>query len=188
VSARRTTKARAAPAFQMAVDFLPESVLPVPGRLGMTHVPGAWGSGRDVDSDVRLREDLAAIAGVHAAKVLVTLLERMEVAEVGDLAREARRARLRWIHFPIADGWVPSDEAAAGRLVGRILRALERGHDVVVHCWAGMGRTGMIGACCLVARGMPPEEAIAVVRATRDGTIQTAAQEEFVRSFATPAK
>lgn len=165
------------------IDWLPRSALALPGRLGLTCAPGLWSNGRDPDSDVRLREDLAAIAGVHRAKVLVTLLEPAEIAEVGDLRREVRRAGLAWIHFPVADMWIPTDADAARKLVARILRALERGDHVVVHCWGGLGRSGTIAAACLVARGAEPEKAIAAVRAARPGAVQTAAQELFVADF-----
>lgn len=169
--------------WSLRVDYLPREVLPLPGRLGLTRAPGRWFAGRAVDSAVRLREDVAALAEVHRAKVLVTLVERQELAELGDLPREARRARLTWIHFPIPDAWVPSDAGATRTLVDRLLRALQRGDDVVVHCWGGLGRAGTIAAACLVARGAAPAEAIALVRATRPGAVQTAAQERFVHDL-----
>jgi ADP-ribosyl-[dinitrogen reductase] hydrolase len=136
-----------------------------------------------MDSDARLREDLEALATVHRAKVLVTLVERAELVQLGDLRAEAPRAGLRWIHFPIPDMWVPSDVAATRRLVARILRALDRGGDVVVHCWGGLGRAGTVAACVLVARGCDPRRAIALVRAARPGAVQSMAQEMFVCSF-----
>lgn len=104
--------------YALRVDYLPASALGLPGRLGLTRAPGRLEAGRTLDSDLRLREDVEAIAGVHGAKVLVTLLERLELAEVGDLEREARRARLTWIHYPIADMWVPTDAASARRRGG----------------------------------------------------------------------
>jgi len=172
------------PEYSLRVDYLPRSALALPGRLGLTRAPGRWSPGRDLDSDVRLREDLAAIAGVHEAKVLVTLLERAELAELGDLDDMSRRAGLGWIHFPIPDMWVPADVAATRRLVRKILRALERGSNVVVHCWGGLGRTGTIAAACLVARGAPVDRALALVRAARPGAVETPAQVQFVRDLA----
>jgi protein-tyrosine phosphatase len=169
--------------YALRVDWLPHSALAVPGRLGLTRAPGRWAEGRNVDSDVRLREDLDALATVHGAKVLVTLLERAEIAEVGDLGSEARRSGVRWVHFPIPDMWVPSDIAATRRLVRQVLRALEGGEDVVVHCWGGLGRAGTIAACCLVSHGCEPRRAIAIVRSTRPGAVQSIEQELFVRGF-----
>jgi protein-tyrosine phosphatase len=169
--------------FHLQVDFLPRSALGLPGRLGLTRAPGRWWPGREGDSDARLREDLRAIAEDHGARVLVTLLERTELAELGDVGLAARRAGLEWIHFPIPDMWIPADVAAADGLVARMNELLERGECVVVHCWGGLGRAGMIAACCLVARGVEPGRAISLVRAARPGAVQSIEQELFVREF-----
>jgi ADP-ribosyl-[dinitrogen reductase] hydrolase len=169
---------------ELRVDLLPRSALALPGRLGLTHAPGRWSPGRHTDSDVRLREDLEIIARDHGARMLVTLVERNELVQLGNLRREARRAGLRWLHFPIPDMWIPSDVAATRRLVDRMLDALERGENVVVHCWGGLGRAGTIAACCLVAHGCEPRRAIALVRSARPGAVQSIQQELFVRQFA----
>jgi protein-tyrosine phosphatase len=171
---------------ELRVDFLPRSVLPLPGRLGLTQAPGRWWPGRHLDSDARLRDDLRTLVEDHGAKVLVTLLERAEIAELGNLRGFARRAGLEWVHFPIPDMWVPGDVEAARRLVQRILRSVERGDGVVVHCWGGLGRAGTIAASCLVARGVEPARAISLVRATRPGAVQSVEQERFVKEFAAP--
>lgn len=170
--------------YELRVDFLPASALSLPGRLGMTRAPGRWGPGRSPDPEVRLREDLAAIASHRRVRGLVTLLEREEIREIGDLAGQSRRLGLEWIHFPIVDMEAPKDSCAARALVERILRTLEAGDGVVVHCWGGLGRTGTVAASCLVARGASPSRALEMVRATREGAVQTAEQERFVMDFA----
>ncbi len=53
-----------------------------------------------------------------------------------------------------------------------------------MHCLAGLGRTGTIAACCLVASGRSPADAIRAVRAARPGSVQNPAQEAFVVAFA----
>ncbi len=166
------------------VDFLPRSLLGTPGRLGLTRAPGRLAPGRSLDSDLRLRRDLDVLAGDHGTRLLVTLLEQPEIDELGALGREARRAGMDWVHFPIPDMWFPSDLGKARKLVTRIVKALSGGGDVVVHCWGGLGRAGTIAAATLVARGLAPAAAIAAVRAAREGAVQTWEQERFVADFA----
>jgi protein-tyrosine phosphatase len=49
----------------------------------------------------------------------------------------------------------------------------------------GLGRSGTVAACFLVAAGMPPDTAIAAVRAARGPrALETVAQEDFVVTFA----
>ena len=61
--------------------------------------------------------------------------------------------------------------------------AVNAGQAVAVHCGAGLGRTGTLVACYLVAGGLSAEEAIAKVRRLRPGSIETLEQEAAVRTF-----
>ncbi len=104
------------------VDFLEGEVLGLPGRLGMTILPGVKDPGR---WDRELEPDLTRLTRHYGTDTLVTLLEREEFAMYGvpDLPERARRAGLDVVHFPIKDIQTPrksqSDEYAA--LVERLL-------------------------------------------------------------------
>ncbi len=57
---------------------------------------------------------------------------------------------------------------------------LQKGKIIIMHCYAGLGRTGTIAACFLVKLGINSSDAINLVRKTRSGTIETVWQEEFI--------
>jgi protein-tyrosine phosphatase len=165
------------------VDFLPWVALPTRGRLGLTHRPGAFVAGSSPDADERLERDVRSLARGHGASSLVTLLDPFELANAGRIDLAARRAGMRWSHYPVPDQATPTLEAAR-RKSRAILRDLRAGRTVVLHCKAGLGRSGTLAACVLVEAGMSGGEAIRAVREARPGAVESAAQEVFVREFA----
>jgi protein-tyrosine phosphatase len=171
---------------ELRVDFLAPDSHGLPGRLGITIAPGKWRPGLDPASDDLVRDDLTRLRDQYGAKVLVTLLEEFEMRRLGipELLAVARRMRFRVLWFPIPDVTVPADLPATVKLVGQVVDALAAGETVVVHCRGGLGRSGTIAACCLVAQGRGPREAIALVRAARPGAVEIREQEKFVERFA----
>lgn len=157
------------------------------GLIGMTFCPGkkqAHAVSGTWDRDLGL--DLGR---VHAwgAVAVVTLMEEHELAayQVERLGVVVEALGMEWHHLPIVDVGVPGRAfEAAWRQSGPRLRAhLLAGRRILLHCRGGLGRTGTIAARLLVELGVPPEDAIAAVRAARPGTIEVAAQEAHVRSI-----
>lgn len=155
------------------------------GRIGITFCPGksgpsSYGAGWCRDLGI----DLDVIREWGAATV-VSLIEdhEFEMLGVPDLGLEVRNRHMQWLHLPIRDVSVP-DATFEGRWTvhGEALRSqLRYGHDVLVHCRGGLGRSGTIAARLLVELGLEPSHAIEFVRSVRPGAIETLEQERHVR-------
>jgi protein-tyrosine phosphatase len=164
------------------VDFVSQTAHGLPGRLGLTIAPGKcddkWK--RDLAADLRRLRDY------YHADVLVSLLEPHEYQALGiaSLAEAAQEAGISVLRLAIQDVSVPASMEGCQATVAKVIGALADEKTVVVHCRGGLGRSGLVAACCLVACGDEPGVAISSVRQARPGAVETMAQERFVARFA----
>ena len=136
----------------------PPALVPVGGgALALTHRP---------------RRNAFAAWKASGVTHVVTLLTEREAAR--DIGEAVTNAGLRWLWIPMDGAKVP-DAARTEELLpalDEIAGILVRGGRVVVHCSAGIHRTGMFGYALLRRLGLVPEEAHAMLVALR---VETAA-------------
>jgi ADP-ribosyl-[dinitrogen reductase] hydrolase len=153
-------------------------------QIGMTFCPGKKDIGysgttweRELDADL----DVISAWGADA---VVTLLEEFELEMLGvsTLPVLLQNKGIEWHHLPIRDVDIPDHLFEERWLESgqRLKTILTCKGKVLLHCRGGIGRTGTIAAKLLVEFGFKPSEAIHLVRETRPGTIETAAQEQYV--------
>lgn len=129
----------------------------IPGSLWLASMPGRFESWSAFEAQAR-RADLALV---------VCLTPRSELAELSPRYHAALaqgKAPFRWLNVPMPNFGVPEDAAGFRRDVREIAHALEGGQSVMLHCAAGMGRTGSTAACVLKSLGLSTQEALQRVR------------------------
>jgi protein-tyrosine phosphatase len=156
---------------------LPEGLT---GRLFLHSMPGRYEAYEDARQE---------IARCQIARV-VCLAPLTEVKTKSPLYAQAIEATsLPWIQemFPVADYGIPENRDTFWRLAHRLATALQSGDRVLIHCGAGVGRTGMLAICVLFALGVTADHAHAAVGAAGSSP-ETSAQQEVISWVATRRK
>jgi len=173
------------------VDFVPHEALGLAGALGMTATPGRSDArAHDGPWERDLDRDLDRLVRFYHADTLVTLLERGQYVEdefaalkVLDLVMRAKHRGLDTEWIPMPDGGVPVGIEHLLTLAERLLNEMRDGRVAIVHCRDGLGRSGLVACCCLVALGATPTEALGTVRAIRPGAVGHPVQRQCLHSF-----
>lgn len=130
---------------------------PVTGSLWLAAMPGRF----EPWSAFEARAQSAALG------LVVCLTPRSELAELSPTYHAAVAqgdVPFRWLNLPMGNFGVPEDRAAFQQGVRQIAQALQHGDAVMLHCAAGIGRTGSTAACVLKALGLDTQDALQRVR------------------------
>ena len=153
-----------------------------PGKKQLNGLTGSWS--RDLYLD---------LARIHdwGATIVVSLIEAREFAflDVEALPDVVAELGMQWRHGPIPDRHPPHQQFMLGwsNLKGELMDELSSGKNIFIHCMGGLGRTGVVAAMLLIEAGYSAIQAITAVRSSRPHTIETSAQEDFVRNYAPKA-
>lgn len=152
------------------------------GLVGMCCCPGRIERHNDgVHRPRDLSEDLAMVCEWQPDRVISLVeLHEFDFLGVAQLPEKLERT-FHWQHHPIRDLSAPSEGVEEGSLLSQWFGLVSQGGRILLHCAAGLGRTGTVAARLLMMAGHDADTAIHLVRAARPGTIESVTQERFLR-------
>jgi protein-tyrosine phosphatase len=151
---------------------------PWPGKLAVATCPrgGKWLS----EEFARWRRE-----GVDTVLSLLTPQDQ-QVLDLRYEAIEAEANGMEFWSFPIPDHDVPHSDVQLARVLESLDKELASGTNVAVHCFAGIGRSGLVAACLLVTKGLDSKTAMSQVSDARGISVpETPEQRLWVDRFAT---
>jgi protein-tyrosine phosphatase len=116
---------------------------------------------------------------------VVSLLEPSEARSLGlDSEREQVKAHdMDFISFPIPDMGLPPSVEEFAQLSNTLFRQVNAGVNTLIHCHAGIGRSGLLVAGILLHCDMDPQQAFAYASRMRGIRVpETAEQEQWLIS------
>jgi protein-tyrosine phosphatase len=99
--------------------------------------------------------------------LVICLTPREEIAGAAVAYHRAiveGRLPFRWLNLPMRNYGLPLDVQGFRDGIEQAAAALRAGESVLLHCAAGMGRTGTAAACLLKHLGLPTDDALQRVR------------------------
>ncbi len=124
----------------------------------------------------------AGEVGLDGIVCLTPLHEVQRLSPSYHQAIAANTLPCRFTHLPMRDFGVPDQLTALRSGLAELVVQLRAGESLLLHCAAGIGRTGTTAACLLKSFGLSSEQAIAQVQAAGSNP-ETAVQSGLIDSF-----
>ena len=147
------------------------------GQLWISHYPGKIGvENKIIQAEIDLLEFKK-----KKIDIVVSLLEKEELKTLNVLTlfEIIKKHEFTHYNFPIEDKSVPKNKVQLHRLLDDLCDEIHKNKKIVLHCNAGLGRSGLIAALICKKLGVS-ENPISYIREHRPGCIETKDQEKMI--------
>lgn len=130
-----------------------------------------------------IEEDVEFLKKLNLSYIVVLLTgEELQRMPYPLLQAYEKELGVKVVHFPIEDYGVPRNMKEFSKLITYILQALGKG-NVLIHCAAGMGRTGLVATAALIRLRIPLVKALPYLRNKRPGLVERKTQYQFLQEY-----
>ena len=151
--------------------------------IGVSHCPGKYSNSSG--SEDQLRNDLKSLKN-QKVDAIISLISDFEIERLGIVNFRENLKYFGFIHYdlPINDFSVPKGDFTNSTrgLVMEITNLFKNKKSILVHCNAGLGRSGLIVGLVVKYVG-DLKDPVAHVRRFRPGAIETTEQKHFIANF-----
>lgn len=147
------------------------------GILFLHHMPA-----RSTEEYVETMEEFRSRAEAAHIHTILCLCSQAELEQKSpEYAKAIADGTLGYAfnRFAIEDYGIPSDIPAYISFITEAADLLKAGKNCILHCGAGIGRTGMTASCILSALGLPAAQADSIVSSAQAGA-ETNEQRAFI--------
>lgn len=147
----------------------------ISGQLFLHSMPGRFELFEETCSELKRHKISTIVSLAPLGEIRQKSPRYAQAIDIGELPCEIR-------HLPIPDFQAPDDDKSFADEVDQTAVLLRMGKNVLIHCGAGIGRTGMFAIAVAVALGYGFNDAQSVVRTAGAGP-ERPSQEAALRRF-----
>ena len=152
----------------------------IPGRIFLHNMLGHYGQSlEDTFQEVKLCKINRIISLASIEEIEQKSPDYWRMLTIGELP-------CAYECFAIPDFGIPQDHQCFDGFVRAVAGRVLTGENILIHCGAGIGRTGTFACCLLTTLGIPTEEALKIVCEAGSGP-ETSEQEGLISWFASRA-
>jgi protein-tyrosine phosphatase len=152
---------------------LPEEIM---GKLYLHSMPGRY---EKLSSSFQEIETLS----IDRILSLVSLEETEQKSPIYAEAIKSNDIPCEYVAYPITDSGVPENRQAFVLFVEDAAKSLQNKKRLLIHCSGGIGRTGTMACCILIALELSEDDAETIVRKAV-ARPETSEQRSFVHWYA----